>query len=1029
VIILGEGKSLPWVFYTFPEKSCKYSSIFSVFSYFSIKKPAVLWEISDSNLKILNNLINSLFRPVFQANLKEGESFENIKKVVGKTLKSEGLMNYLILNNKIPCSTFENVLKDLHLEKQWSLSLYFDECIYQMTRTGSFVLVHESVLESKSRNDYFINALTVFLETIKESNNKYQIFKKFSTFQPNCSYALANFNESIQHVATINNGTFQQLRTFRYFTEETRVILNKPLIEFSANTGSQNPPGYKESFQNSKFQTGTIFSVSYINSLLTLLPHHDLSLFKDVNCGVNIFNESFSRSCFVSLSSKLGVAYIPTLYSITIPVLNQFKTLGLSTPFISGFGSTAALSNSSLFPNFKRMCSSIEFISHVYTRIFYIMGWQNIVLFYSNEPFGEMISSVLVEEQKNSRYQIVNDEKYRKIDYLINSSNSQNYRENIENAVKTNCNIFVLAMSDPSPFLFLEAVYDYGIRRGDIQVVLFTLTGPSVASGSAEKRAELLHGSFSISNAAWVGDYGEEVRSKYLKSPSSIDAPVPSFYIDAVLSIAYTSQLMIFQGQSPEDPKLFMQQLSSIRFLGTSGTVNFDSGSNNRNLIYFFIYNYFQDKTQWKTEPVGVVDPLSSVYFKVLKTPVWASGSFPDDMKVMYLDCGFPEGQVKFSTRSFTLQVTVLVLVFIVVVCLVLYDVSKLPRKPFEMLDSKKVPQLEDLIMFWFVFIESFQVLSIGPTTGQFSSFLSNLSDLLSLKFTKSSHFRNERYWMAFYLLIFSGYFWVLLFFLSHLKICRFLHRKVKNFLEFVTPIIANYLFIPVISGLFSILSCEQSTDDSFKSSFFYFDCSLHCWRGNHLHRVVQAFVLLTFFIPISIYYRTRWQEHKSGINFKASSFYLIMKNILLMTLLIFEKVVKTRNETVHSILFLFIIFIITLQICCRSAFNYDRANLWVKVMMVCVLWNTGTVVVFEFVSFNRFIFLGLQLAGWVVALNFGIYFHSKLPEDYLEIGEDASIGDLFKFAISRKSLSPIIVQSEGNSLEIETHRAHQNII
>jgi hypothetical protein len=97
--------------------------------------------------------------------------------------------------------------------------------------------------------------------------------------------------------------------------------------------------------------------------------------------------------------------------------------------------------------------------------------------------------------------------------------------------------------------------------------------------------------------------------------------------------------------------------------------------------------------------------------------------------------------------------------------------------------------------------------------------------------------------------------------------------------------------------------------------------------------------------------------------------------------------------------------------------------------MMVCVLWNTGTVVVFEFVSFNRFIFLGLQLAGWVVALNFGIYFHSKLPEDYLEIGEDASIGDLFKFAISRKSLSPIIVQSEGNSLEIETHRAHQNII
>ena len=1031
IIIIDEGKNKDWVFYAFPDESCKFSVISLIFEYFSVSRPGVVWEISDNNLKLLKFLVNSSFKPVYQANVKEGENYENLFKVVGRTLKSQGLMTYLFLNSKIDCKTFEKVLENQYLEKKWNLAIYFDQCVYQINKKGSFVIVHESVIESTNKSDYLLKSIFGYIKNVETNDNALQVYIKFKSFYPKCQYILGNYENKMKTVAVIDEFFLTEFLNFTYFTESQRILLSKPLIEFSANTGTQNPPGYSPTFQNSKFQRGTYFGVSYINSLLWLLPHHDLFLYDQVSCGVNIFNYSYSKSCFQQSSQSLGVAYIPPFYTATISVLKLFQDLSLDIPFISGFGSNVILSNSSIFPNFKRMCSSIEYITHVCSRFINIMGWQKIVFFYSNEAFGQSINTFMLEEQVISRYSIQNSEKYREIDYFVNSSFSDKYYQNIKDAVETNCNIFFLAMSDPSPFNFVELLYDYGLRRGDIQIVLFTLTSPSVflSAGDPAKRAELLYGSFTIFNAAWVGDYGQEIYTKFINSSFGIQAPVPSFYIDVVLSIAYTSQLMINRGDCPEDSKGFLQELGNIRFLGTSGTISFDSTSNDRNLVYFFIYNYYETSGNWITDPVGIVDPLSSVYFKILKAPVWASGSFPSDLKPTYLDCDFPEEKVKFSNTSFTLQISVFVFVFIISVCIVLYDVSKLPKGPIDVLSSKKVPQLEDILMFWFVFIEGFQFISIGPTSGQLSHFLSNFADLLSLKFTNSGHFRNQNYWLAFNLMIGSGYLWIVLFLISHIPICKFFQLKLKQIVELVTPIMANYLFIPMISGLFSILSCERAIGDSLKSSFFFYDCSVFCWTDAHLDKVVQSLALLTFYVPISIYYRTRWQEYNSEINFKASSSYLIMKNILLMALLIFEKLVKPRNETLHSLLFIFIILFITLQIFCKNAFNYDRANLWVKVMMVCVVWNCGTCIVLDFVKFNKFGFLGLQLAGWAIALNIGIYLHSKLPEDYLDIGEDHSITDLFHFALSRKKLKPIVVQSEGNSIEIETHRSQQVLV
>ena len=53
----------------------------------------------------------------------------------------------------------------------------------------------------------------------------------------------------------------------------------------------------------------------------------------------------------------------------------------------------------------------------------------------------------------------------------------EKFKENIEDAFMTGCNFVVFAMSHPTPFYFLEALYDFGIRRGDFPYFFVTPTG------------------------------------------------------------------------------------------------------------------------------------------------------------------------------------------------------------------------------------------------------------------------------------------------------------------------------------------------------------------------------------------------------------------------------------------------------------------------------------------------------------------------------------------------------------------------
>ena len=73
-----------------------------------------------------------------------------------------------------------------------------------------------------------------------------------------------------------------------------------------------------------------------------------------------------------------------------------------------------------------------------------------------------------------------------------------------------------------------------------------------------------------------------------------------SFFIDTVFVISNTISFLMNQGLQYENNTLFMSTVRNVRMQGVSGIISYDVLSNNRNLYYFNLYNFYQDNVTEK---------------------------------------------------------------------------------------------------------------------------------------------------------------------------------------------------------------------------------------------------------------------------------------------------------------------------------------------------------------------------------------------------------------------------------------------
>ena len=1018
-LTVARGLNKNITFFTDLSEECYSKTVSSIAEYFSMIRPSMIWTYTEDNLNIIERMKTDINFEFSHLSFIKNLPVSSISTTLSKTLKPQGTQHFIFLPDLYHCQDLIKAFHSSYLEQKGNIAVLFTSCLFQSPANGSLVLSEDLFNQVQNSEDFKILQLKKFLQVFStEKLKKSEILEELKKVYSNlCKFSIINIQAGKRKiVGIVENGKIQVNSTIEYLGGVNDLEnFTSPSIVVSANTGSFNPNGLPRAYSNVGYHQGTYFAVDKINKDKEYFPYHTLKLYDKVDCGVSVFDFNYSKECFLRHRPEMGVSYVPTFFPVTLSALKQLTSFGQDIPFIGGIGSSGLLSNKSEYPYFVRTVSPSTDFAVAWANLIRLYGWSNLIVHYSNDGFAGSAYKILNKSQETYNFRIINDEKYRMVDYILNYESIFNYYDHIKNSMSLGCNIIFLILGDPAAYFWLEGFYDMGARRGDFTFILFANNGLSnfdAVNANVKKRKELMHGTLVIYNGAWVGEYGQIVKKEYLEEWK--DPWGRSHFIDAVLAAARTTKFLMEQGKSFETAGVFMHALRNIRFLGTTGTISFDSGSNDRNINYFNIFNFFEDSSgKWHDDAVALISPLGTVYYSVLQPTIWSNGELPKSMKENYLDCPFRKDQIQSSSSGVNIKISLSIAILLISTVLTIYSLKVAKIKRLQMLTSKVQIVFEDYLTLTFILIEFLQLLSIGPSFISFNEVLSNISEIFSLNISKIAKFEKTTFWVIFASVLIISYLWLILLSVTFFKLTKrypILTEKLNELETVLFPIITNFFFVPILVCLMSILKCDKAIGDRYYESYLNYDCGLFCWKDEHIAYSVLACFQLVAYIPIAILYRTVWQEDNDSINVKTHSLYLIIKNISVVVLVIVSKILKDDYQLLYNIIYIVITLALLVQIIIiKHPFNYDRANLWCKVFLVCVIWNSFICLIENLALDLTYALVVLQMGGWTGIFVVGFRVQKKLPENLLVSMKGRSVVDLFRFAFGVQSFRKTI--------------------
>ena len=1027
---LSSGKSQNFTFYSDHSKECYARSISSIVNYFSLANPTILWTFTEENLKIIESLIQDSNFEFSQLSFLDNLSSSEVSSILNKISKPKGIKNFIFLQDSNLCKVLVEAFISSYLVKKGNVAVFLSNCIYQVDMNGSLILSYEGFENVSNSEEFKMLNLLKFLNpfSIPGLSNNQLLNQLNKIYDNDCRFSLVNIQQGQRKfIGTVIKGKVSIEAPIEFLGGAKDLkSFTSSAITISANTGSFNPLSQDRAYSNEGYQQGTYFAVDKINRDLKLFPYHKFELYDSVNCGVSIFDFEYAKKCFFDIRPEMGVAHIPTAFPFTLSALKLLDYYNLSIPFVGGIGSSGLLSNKSEYPYFVRTVSPSTDWAVAWANLIRLYGWNEIVVHYSNDGYAGSAYKVLDEMQKTHGFKFVNDEKYRQVEYIYSYEDLAPYYSHIKNSMSLGCNIIFLILGEPAGYFWLEGFYDLGARRGDFTFLLFADNGLSnfdADNANVKKRKELMHGTLIINNGAWVGEYGAEVKQEFLRFYN--DSWGKSYFIDAVYAAAITTEFLMTQGHAFEEPVVFMQALRNIRFLGTTGVISFDSGTNNRNINYFNVFNFYEDENKtWHDDAVALIAPLGSVYFTVLKQTVWSNGKFPQSRKEYYLNCSFFQDQV-IDSSSNLIEYCLISAIFLLscIITFILIKFSKIEK--LKMIEKKVMIDSRDYLALSFILIETLQIASIGPSFSSFNKILSDITHLVTIDFFKQEDLARVAFWGLFFTITLITCLWILLnlmTFIKPLKQSSNLMQIIDKSKALSIPIMTNYLFIPVIVSLISIIKCDKAIGNKYTESFLNFDCTLFCWKGDHITFTVLSCLLIIAFISLSIFHVIMCNNQISN-HIKSCRVYFIICKKFEVLMILLSKVFKEYNKLLFCFIFISLLFLLLIiAIIIKRPYNYDRANLWCKLMLVCLIWNS-TVCLCEILFIrSKPLLIVIQFIGWLVIIVIGLCMHKRLPENLLISQKGRSVVELFRFGFGIQSFKSSFYIIRNSEIMTDNH-------
>lgn len=904
--------------------------------------------------------------------------------------------------------------------------------------TGSLIVTEEEVVGLKSMQALYQAILTRIATAYSGYTEKLQIKGILDQLHPekyrNAPFVIENLQAGVLvPIGVIKNNVVTLTAPAVFLGNTTDIPRNaRAPLYISGNFGVRNVATISPTAHY--YYRGALLAVEQIAAMPGLLTNFQLELF-NFTAGVTVWNYNFSYQNVYPNRDKLGLAVMAgTSSGVTIQLINLLKSFNFTGPIIGSSTTVDSLSSRKDFPTFARTVLADSFITNVYVQMFKRFGWTTCGLFVSNETWGLGFRAAFGALAEKHGIRIANDPILQVLPTPIPSIDTlRNYSANFLDFINTKARVLIIVVNN-NAILTIDYLYELGLRAGELQIVANEwMSLGLVASNDTEvnrRRSELLRGVIQFAPAAFLGSIGAQMKADYTAKYAYQPPTYACFFYDSALALAYALDHAIQAGQDYTNSTILLKSLRGSRFVGCTGTVTFQSDTNDRAPMQYSILNaQFGSNDSYITNftSVGVYDPTSTVVFRFDSDIIWCDGSttIPEVLRKSSIGCpfedkydhDFPKGRNLLYGVCF--GITLLTAVITALMWRLWWN------RPLVKLTEPKEINLQDVVLMLGIAIELVQYISIGPDLGFFSSAVGTLLSSSTLDVQSFLSFKNggfEIIWCAVFGVVVI---WALMniivfchldYHLEWCPCCNF----VGDISEIAIPFIGNWLFVPIIAVLMDVFQCvrgvsETPNSPNFQDSYLHEDCYLDCWQGVHVFYIVASALSLALYLPASVLLRPLWQELQEQLNVKTFPLYLLVKSVIEVLLISFNKAVKITNPIVHTCFYLtlfgaFLAFSLRFQ-----CFGYKRTALWHILSLIAVIWTALLALIHQLSSDSSSVVLfALLISGWGLIVIAGVVYQIKRIPSLLYRKPGVDVSNLFRFAFKRATADIMFALKEN---------------
>ena len=1023
-------------FFTLPSTDRESKFLTIMINFLKWESFSIFVSNTQENIKILASIKSSFSKFQLKTYIYEPTITEELMDVLIKRfIKATAERRLLVLDQGASLKICVNLLKARKINEYGNYFLFRSTSFYEVDLEGALIIANDGAEKSNSREQFYYDVLMKALSQYSSYDIEYI---KASCSNNSCFNSFSIFNQNKSQKVKIGTIEDEVILDQDILFPGNNILINANVLKtklfIMIANGTQEANSLTPNYIIPTYYYGAQYALDQVN-LDKELGNFEYNLIP-TDCGNTEFDIKWYIKCLAKYSLNHGLAYVSSfLVGAALGNLLSFRAFNTFLPQVSPFGISDAVNSEKAYPEFIKL--SGRFNEYVQNSIFMFKfyQWHDFILL-SGDSFGnQFLKQELSSQMIKMGFKIINPANYQTIQSNYTRDDFEDYKDLFEFIRDSKCRLLLIIITNPG--MILEALYDVGLRKGEIIILgnfyLYSSLLDDIDEGFMMKRREIFNGAMLTTQIEYEGEYGRKVEQVLKAKYGNVINMCLTH--DALLTVTHSIQYIIAKGENYEDPRMLIRTMRTQKFVGCSGDVYFIPGENSINRAWLGVSQCVINSTidNFELLRVSSFNKFAVITSRSVNDPVWPIGG--DTVPSNYRTKGVcVYDKTKQRSKFGVIQIHSVSGLFLAVALIAAICSKRKFQVPVERMVSQVYPTYYDHLFMMYFLAECLQIMALQPRSSLYVKMTGTITYTLGLDLISTFNFKFEEFWgfLNILLVVSAGFAVFTVFVVAFKGILKkkFYFLGIFDFLaQSILPVLGHIGFLPTFKMIFSIYQCEEGVSDDLFESFFYRDCSEFCYKDKHKFYAIVSSLTLLVYLATAVYCRPYWERTQVNLRIRTKASYLSTLSVFQVVLVLIKINAEIYSEIISGFAISAVLLCMIIVTLVAKPYSYERAIFLHALVLFLNFWSYLCGSLCLLLGFDYWFSLILY-SGLVLWIMLGLGIASKLPTRFVADHTNA-VSVLIRFQFSKK-LNEIITKSKYfakfNGMNLESSTVHNNI-